>query len=209
MRARLAAAGAVLGVEQPGVVAGGEVQRRALGAQAAEVGRMRGIAAHTGDARAVVLDEYATADAAVGTGGAGLSRRRGADRNGASAGGRRRGRFGQGLGHGLPRPWMVGIGSARTSLPDRPTAIGGSDAVWTRLMQAVCQRRFPHPAGACSAGSVAVMHRVGVRCTHTVRESAQRTPAGTDPHTLPAARATQTQMAEPRSALHDPDRVGL
>ncbi len=53
------------------------------------------------------------------------------------------------------------------------------------------------------------MHRVGVRCTHTVRESAQRTPAGTAPHTLPAARATQTQMAEPRSALHDPDRVGL
>jgi hypothetical protein len=53
------------------------------------------------------------------------------------------------------------------------------------------------------------MHRVGVRCTHTVRESAQRTPAGTDPRTLPAARVTPTQVAEPRSAMHDPDRAGL
>ena len=50
--------------------AGRQVQRRALGAQAAEVGRVLRVAAHAGDLRALGLDDHAAADAAVGAGGA-------------------------------------------------------------------------------------------------------------------------------------------
>ena len=50
----------------------GQVQRAALGAQAPEVGRMLGVAAHAGDAGRVVFDDYAAADAAVGAGGSGF-----------------------------------------------------------------------------------------------------------------------------------------
>ena len=67
--ARLGAGAAQLGVEQAGLGARGEVERRALGAQPAEVGRMRRVAAHAGDLPAVVFDQHAAADAAVGAGG--------------------------------------------------------------------------------------------------------------------------------------------
>jgi hypothetical protein len=41
------------------------MQRRALGAQAAEIRRVRGVAAHAGDAVALGLDEDAATDAAI------------------------------------------------------------------------------------------------------------------------------------------------
>jgi hypothetical protein len=66
--ARFAAHRAQLRVEQARLRAGGEMQRRTLGAQPAEVGRMRRVAAHAADALAVVLDQHAAAHAAVGTG---------------------------------------------------------------------------------------------------------------------------------------------
>ena len=47
----------------------GQMQRRALGAQAAEIRRMVGIAAHAGDPVAIGLDHDAAADAAVTAGG--------------------------------------------------------------------------------------------------------------------------------------------
>ncbi len=50
----------------------GQVQRAALGAQPAEVGRMVGIATHAGDLRRIVFDDYAAADTTVGAGGSGF-----------------------------------------------------------------------------------------------------------------------------------------
>ncbi|EXI73704.1 MAG: hypothetical protein AW07_02390 [Candidatus Accumulibacter sp. SK-11] len=47
---------------------GGQVQCAALGAQATEVGRVFGVAAHAGDVKAVAFDQHAAADAAVGAG---------------------------------------------------------------------------------------------------------------------------------------------
>jgi hypothetical protein len=44
------------------------MQRLALGAQAAEIGRMIGVAAHTDDALPLALDRYTAAHAAVATG---------------------------------------------------------------------------------------------------------------------------------------------
>ena len=67
---------AVQGLQQTSLqrdgAAGGEVQGGALGAQAAEVGRMGGIAAHAGDLGAVAFDDHAAANAAVGAGGFGF-----------------------------------------------------------------------------------------------------------------------------------------
>ena len=72
----LAALRAQLGLQQPGLQcdgpAGGEVQGAALGAQAAEVGGVVGVAAHAGDGVAVGLDDHAAAYAAVGAGGTGF-----------------------------------------------------------------------------------------------------------------------------------------
>ena len=48
-----------------------QMQRRALGAELANVGRVRRIALHIVNAHAVVLDQYAAAHPAVGAGGAG------------------------------------------------------------------------------------------------------------------------------------------
>ncbi len=47
---------------------GAEVQGGALGAQAAEIGRVVGVAAHAGNAPVLGLDEDAAADAAVAAG---------------------------------------------------------------------------------------------------------------------------------------------
>eukprot|EP01036_Dinobryon_divergens_P002933 gene2933-3857_t len=72
----LAANDALHGLQQPRLArdrgAGREVQRRAFGAQAAEVGGVLGVAAHAGDLVAVRFDDDAAAYAAVGAGGAGL-----------------------------------------------------------------------------------------------------------------------------------------
>ncbi len=54
---------------------GAQVQRAALGAEFAVVGRMIRVAAHTRDATALGLDEHATAHAAIRTGRARLARR--------------------------------------------------------------------------------------------------------------------------------------
>ena len=73
--ADLVAARAQFRVERTGledVFARGQVQRRPLGAQPAEIGRMLGVAAHTGDAAFVVFDDDAATDAAVATGGSGF-----------------------------------------------------------------------------------------------------------------------------------------
>src|SRR6187431_3169334 len=49
-----------------------QVQRAALAAQTAKVGRMIGVAANASDLRAVTLNDHAAADAAVAAGGLGL-----------------------------------------------------------------------------------------------------------------------------------------
>ena len=64
-----ALAQAQLGVEGAGVEVAGQVQGRALAAQAAEVGRVAGVALHPEDLLAIVLDQHAAADAAVAAGG--------------------------------------------------------------------------------------------------------------------------------------------
>jgi hypothetical protein len=62
-----------LGVVGAGVVSRREMQRRALRAQAAEVRRMSGIAAHVGHAAVVGRDDHAAAHPAVAAGGPGLA----------------------------------------------------------------------------------------------------------------------------------------
>ena len=52
--------------------AGGQGQRAAFAAQAAQVGRVLGVTAHPGDLAAFGLDDHTAAHAAVGTGGFGL-----------------------------------------------------------------------------------------------------------------------------------------
>ena len=70
--ARAARTHAELQRAAPRAGACGQMQRAALAAQLAEVGRMVGIAAHAGDAAAVVLDDDAAADAAIAAGRARL-----------------------------------------------------------------------------------------------------------------------------------------
>ena len=73
---RLPAPSAQQRLQQPGLPGqrggGGQVQRAALGAQAAVVGGVQGIAAHAGDLRPFGLDDHTAADAAVGAGGTGF-----------------------------------------------------------------------------------------------------------------------------------------
>ncbi len=56
-----------------------QVQGAALGAQAAEVGGVLGVAAHAGDLRRLAFDDDAAAHAAIGAGGADFAARHGAD----------------------------------------------------------------------------------------------------------------------------------
>ena len=51
----------------------GQMQGRALGAQAAEIGRMIRVSAHTGNPRVIAFNEHAAANAAITTGGLCLS----------------------------------------------------------------------------------------------------------------------------------------
>ena len=66
--ARLLAGGAQLGMQGAGFAYRGQMERRTLGAQPAEVGGVLGVAAHAGDAFVVMLDDDAAADAAVAAG---------------------------------------------------------------------------------------------------------------------------------------------
>ncbi len=63
------------GLQQPGLArdrgCGRQVQRRALGAEFAEVGRVVWVTAHAGDLAALGFDEHAAAHTTVGAGGAG------------------------------------------------------------------------------------------------------------------------------------------
>ena len=59
-------------VEEAVLLRGRQVERRPVGAQAPEIGRVVGVAAHAGDAPGFGLDQYAAADAAVGAGGGGF-----------------------------------------------------------------------------------------------------------------------------------------
>src|SRR5687767_11460949 len=70
--ARILPARAQLGLQQPRRGAGRKVQRGALGAQPAGIGRVGGVAAHARDARAVGLYDYAAADPAIAAGRAAL-----------------------------------------------------------------------------------------------------------------------------------------
>ena len=56
---------AQLRIQRARVVPGGQMQRRTLGAEPAEIRRMRRIAAHAGDTAARSLDQDAAADSAV------------------------------------------------------------------------------------------------------------------------------------------------
>jgi hypothetical protein len=67
--ARQLAAQTQLGMQQAIFGARCEVQRGAFGAQAASVGRMRGVAAHADDALVLGFDQQPAADTAVTTGG--------------------------------------------------------------------------------------------------------------------------------------------
>ena len=50
-----------------------QMQRAALAAQAAEVGRVLGVTAYAGDLVAIALDDDAAADTAIGAGGLGFA----------------------------------------------------------------------------------------------------------------------------------------
>ena len=73
---RLPARSAQKRLQQPRLLGqrggGGQVQRTALGAQAAVVGGVRRIATHARDARTIAFDEDAAAYAAIGAGGSGF-----------------------------------------------------------------------------------------------------------------------------------------
>src|SRR5690606_3162628 len=59
---------AQFGMQRAGVQIAGQMQCRTLAAEPAEVGRMIRVAGHVEDARLVVFDQHATADAAVTAG---------------------------------------------------------------------------------------------------------------------------------------------
>ena len=75
--ARRVAGTAQLGMQGSRLRVGAQVQGRALGAEAAEIGGMRRIAFHVDDAPRLAVHDYAAADAAVRTGGAGPLHRSG------------------------------------------------------------------------------------------------------------------------------------
>src|SRR5690606_3051938 len=55
-------------MQRAGIEIAGQMQRRTLAAEPAEIGRMVGVAGHVEDACLVVFDQHATADAAVTAG---------------------------------------------------------------------------------------------------------------------------------------------
>jgi hypothetical protein len=150
---RLAAHQALQRLQQPRLArdrgAGREVQRGALGAQAAEVGGVLGVAAHAGDFVAAGFDDDAAAHAAVGAGGPGLAHCSLPLRGGVGARGVDGGRAADDVHAACPHPSPLpraGEGTTRGARPRRRSTRRTSAC---RECPAHCARRAASRSTSC------------------------------------------------------------